>query len=115
MSENRDGEAVEDNDLDDLLDEDVSEEAIDALCGLPLDEFLALADPAAYRDALGSFGMIKVAVAAREVFGSELLDGPTDVAELALILVQCVVTAAKEHDVHGHKLASGLRALARDL
>ena len=70
MSETRDGEAVENDDLDAPLKEDVSEEAIDALRGLPLDEFLVLVDPAASREALGSFGMIKVAVAAREVFGS---------------------------------------------
>ena len=114
MGEDNDDMALEDDGLDDLSDEDLAERAIDDLCGLSLDEFLAKADLAEPRDALGSFGMVKVGVAAREVLGSDLLEGPSDVAELALILIECIVAAAKEHDAHGHKLAAGLRAFARD-
>jgi len=112
-----DSELSDDDELDSL--EDLSEEELKdrfyaELCGLPLELCVeAMADPVERRDFVGTYGMVKIGTAAGEVLESEDLMGPEDRAELAIILLEVLTVAAKEAGAHRHKLASGLRALAR--
>ena len=106
---------VDEIDLDSLSEEELAAYATVALCGLSLAEMLDEASPEDdRRELVGSFAMTKVGTAAEEALCSDALAGPEDVAELALILVEAILAAAKQGSAHRHKLASGLRALARD-
>lgn len=70
------------------LSEDEQEELLQAeMCGLPLDACLELIHGAEERrEFVGSYAMIKIGTAAREVLASSDLVGPEDRAELAVIL-----------------------------
>ena len=86
------------------------------LCGMPLEPLLeAMHDAGERREFLGSYGMLKIGTAASEVLGSQELMGPEDRAELAIIFLELVTVAARDAGAHLHKLASGLRSLARSL
>jgi hypothetical protein len=99
------------------LTDDERRELFEAeLCGLPLEVCLEnFPDPAQRREFLGSCAMIKIGTAAREALESGELLGPEDRAELAILLLDVVTLTAKEAGVHRHKLASGLRGLARTI
>jgi len=101
-----------------LSDEEQEEVLREQMCGLPLDvclEQFPQSDLDARRNFVGSYGLLKIGTAAGEVLGWEELDGPEDCAELAILLVEAVTVAAREAGVHRHKLAAGLRGLARSL
>jgi hypothetical protein len=99
------------------LSEEEQEELLRAeMCGLPLDVCLEqMHAPEERREFVGSYAMIKIGTAATEVLESDELQGPEDRAELAILLLEMLTVAAKEAGAHRHKLASGLRGLARTI
>jgi hypothetical protein len=102
--------------FEDLPEEEQLEVFWDRICGLPLDFCLEeIVDLDERRKFVGSYAMIKIGTAATEVFESSELVGPEDRAELAIVLLELLTVAAKEAGTHRHKLASGLRGLARTL
>ena len=115
----QDIDSTEDLDLaewETLTEAEQDERMRDEICGQPLESLLdVLSEPQARRDFLGTYGMLKVGTAATEVLQSDELIDAADRAELALILLEIVTVAAKNAGAHRHKLASGLRGLARSL